>query len=124
MNGSFVTNYVPGAWLNEHSLAATDTLAMTDSDHDGLLNWEEFHAGTDPTDAGSVFRISSTGRADTQQTIRWRAVIGKRYSIQFKTTLSNAEWTTVETGIPGMEPECERTLQLHSSTGFIRVLVE
>ncbi len=53
-------------------------LPGVDSDGDGVLNVDEFIAGTQPTNAASVFRIervSSTG-------LSWTAVPGRSYSVE------------------------------------------
>jgi len=98
---------------------------LSDSDGDGLLNWEEFYAGTDPNNATSVFKITGTKESsEHQHTIKWKAVTGKTYAIQFKPTLRSTEWTTIKSGIPGIEPECSCTLELENPSGFVQIVVE
>src|SRR5262249_17428630 len=48
----------PDEWENAFGFAANDPSDGTvDSDGDGVLNWQEFVAGTDPRDPGSFLRI-------------------------------------------------------------------
>lgn len=52
------TNGVPQAWLAEYGFTnGFDDAAMSDQDGDGMASWQEFVAGTIPTDSGSVFRF-------------------------------------------------------------------
>ena len=41
------------AWTNDFAAAETN-----DFDHDGMLTWQEYVAGTDPTDSASVFSLN------------------------------------------------------------------
>lgn len=51
---------VPDLWYENYELDPTDEdIADEDSDNDGKTNSEEWLAGTNPTDAGSVFAITS-----------------------------------------------------------------
>ncbi|MCI0746248.1 MAG: lamin tail domain-containing protein [Verrucomicrobia subdivision 3 bacterium] len=62
-----------------------------DTDGDGMLNYEEYTAGTDPRDENSYFRvdeITSGGGAH----ITFMAVSNRTYSVQFKNSLSDANW--------------------------------
>ena len=56
----FATHSTPSLWLYNHGLAdgGYDAAALSDTDHDGMLAWEEYVTGTDPTDGGSVFRVT------------------------------------------------------------------
>jgi len=56
----FATNSTPTLWLYNQGLAGGgyNTAAMSDTDLDGMLAWEEYFAGTDPTDGDSVFAVS------------------------------------------------------------------
>ena len=124
MNGSFLTNSVPDVWLMGFGLTANDATALLDSDGDGLYNWEEYYAGTSPVDASSVLTITQNKIEGGQQLLQWKAVTGKSYSIKFNSGLSNSGWTTIESGIPGVEPVCSRSIPVNSESGFIRVIVE
>lgn len=59
---------------------------LSDSDGDGMSNYDEFRAGTDPTNSSSALRVSATvtqGRA----TLRWPCVDGKSYRIYFSSDM-------------------------------------
>jgi hypothetical protein len=43
-----VTNNVPEWWLAAHGLPVSDAGALADTDSDGLANWQEFAANTNP----------------------------------------------------------------------------
>ncbi len=56
----YTTNGTPHAWLDRHGLAGTNTYAAADwgdVDLDGMAAWQEYQAGTDPSDGGSVFKF-------------------------------------------------------------------
>ncbi len=65
-----------------------------DFDHDGATDGDEFRAGTDPRNDGSVLRvmtITSPGSGST--TVLWSAVPGRSYRVQFKDEVTEAQWT-------------------------------
>ena len=41
-------NGVPSSWLVSYGIAGTDAGALADTDGDGRLNWQEYHAGGNP----------------------------------------------------------------------------
>ena len=52
-----------------------------DPDHDGLSNYQEFLAGTNPNDANSVLRVTDIGADSGQVSLTWNSVAGKTYTI-------------------------------------------
>ena len=53
---------VPNWWLAQYGLAVNDVGANADRDGDGLLNWQEYYAGTDPTNPLSCLRMDALTR--------------------------------------------------------------
>lgn len=64
-----------------------------DSDGDGLTDLQEFLTGTDPLKADSVFALYLVARdADGKTRLRWPALAGKTYRIEYKTDLNDPAW--------------------------------
>src|SRR6185295_17876925 len=57
-----------------------------DSDGDGLLDWQEQIAGTNPFDSNSVLRI--TGLANGNQLVVWDSVSNVNYQVLATTNLN------------------------------------
>lgn len=67
-----------------------------DSDHDGALDWEEWIAGTDPTQAASVFRITDFRTTPAARwAITFSSVPGKIYRLWGAATLRTGQWRLV-----------------------------
>lgn len=65
-----------------------------DFDADGQSDLQEFIAGTDPTDTGSILRVLTVSSPHSGSTmILWSAVAGKSYLVQFKDALSTSAWS-------------------------------
>ena len=62
-----------------------------DADNDGLKNWQEHVAGTNPQDAGSYLKIDQI-TAGGSATIWFNAVSNKTYTVQYNDTLPSANW--------------------------------
>lgn len=70
-----------------------------DPDLDRFSNRQEFASGTDPRKAGSFLRIESTRLAEGAAggiKIRFEAVAGKSYTIQYRDALSGSGWLKVQ----------------------------
>ena len=68
-----------------------------DFDGDGVSDLEEFKAGTNPTNNSSIFKtfvLRSLGGKST--TIMWNAVAGKTYVVQYKDSLNQPNWTSLD----------------------------
>ena len=61
-----------------------------DPDHDGMSNYAEFWAGTNPLDSNSVLKIENVQVLPGEPIrITWRSVAGKNYSVQCSDDLTN-----------------------------------
>ena len=77
------------AWLAAYGLPSDSSGDYLDSDGDGLNNWQEYLAGTNPTNAGSVFQITG-GQAlpGGQFVLRWLSVSNRWYDVLRGTNLA------------------------------------
>jgi len=83
------------------SLTAPNAADAADPDADGVPNWMEYLAGTDPTDASSKFQFSSAQRqtlnGQRQVVLQWLAVQGKAYEIQYSSSPGGTAWNSLGT---------------------------
>jgi len=63
VGGTNTTNGTPYTWLQGHGLTDCEADDILDQDDDGMLTWQEYIAGTDPTNGASYFHV-----IDLQQT--------------------------------------------------------
>ena len=77
------------AWLASYGLPSDGSADYADSDGDGMSNWQEYLAGTNPTNAGSVFKITSSQMiSSTQFVLRWSSVTNRLYDVTRATNLA------------------------------------
>jgi Tol biopolymer transport system component len=98
-----------------------------DFDNDGQTDREEFLAGTDPTNSGSVLRAFILSRASGDGfTILWNAVAGRSYTVQFKDTVDASSWTNLAQSIraAGSTASAADTSATASYKRFYRVLLQ
>ncbi len=71
-----------------------------DSDGDGVTDWMEVRAGTDPMNAASRFSPEAVMFLSTWQTmIRWDSAPGRSYRVQYKDDLSQTNWNDLDGGV-------------------------
>jgi len=76
-------------WLASYGLPANGSADYLDADNDGLNNWQEYLAGTNPTNASSVFKITSAQAVSgTQLVVRWSSVSNRLYDVTRATNLA------------------------------------
>jgi hypothetical protein len=78
-------------WTSDFNAAATN-----DADHDGLLNWQEWVAGTDPTNPASALRVLSLTSATNGMRIGWQGGTSVWQYLERSTGLgSGLPWTVI-----------------------------
>jgi hypothetical protein len=72
---------------------STNRTRLTDTDGDGMTDYEEFIAGTNPTNAASNLRFLKSYVSNGVMTLQWSAVPGRIYEVQTSTNLE--DWDAV-----------------------------
>ncbi len=82
------TNSTPHWWLAQYGLTNFNTDALQDDDHDGMSAWQEWLAGSDPTNKDSVFRFEHAESVEGQRmVIRWPSTSSRFYDLSRATNL-------------------------------------
>ncbi len=76
------------AWLQQYGLAMDGTADGADGDQDGMNNWQEWRAGTDPTNGVSVLQMLSPSNGASGVAVIWRSVTNRSYYLQRSPDLS------------------------------------
>ena len=98
---------VPTGWKIQYfgSTNAPNGAALDDWDTDGMNNWQEYLAGTVPTNASSNFSVTDFKRqGGTNFVIQWSSVAGKKYTLQTSTNLLTGFDGWVTNHIPATPP--------------------
>lgn len=78
------------AWLQGHGWATDGSADHTDPDGDGMNNWQEWVAGTNPTNAASVLIMLSAKPGAANVLVTWSSVSGRFYSLARATNVAAA----------------------------------
>jgi hypothetical protein len=112
------TNGTPYPWLDQYGLTDYEADDVLDQDADGLLTWQEYIAGTVPTNKASSFIVTQSP-ADV---LNWTAVPGRVYSVYWSTDLKYVGFTSLANNI--MPPQNSYTNTTPGSTvNFYRMRV-
>jgi hypothetical protein len=79
------------------SLTDINSLDSADPDGDGVQNWMEYLAGTNPTDGNSKLQFTGTERHQNQTLLYWLTALGKAYEVQWSATPSGGVWNVLGT---------------------------
>jgi hypothetical protein len=101
-----------------------------DSDGDGMNNWQEAVAGTNPTNAASILKILSVSHGVSGNIIKWQSVGNKIYNLQRSTNLAiypafiSIYTNTLVNGPIGPTASFSDTSATNSDSYFYRVGVQ
>jgi hypothetical protein len=70
------------AWLQQYSLPRDGSADFTDSDSDGMTNWQEWRCRTNPTNSSSVLSLLAPSTDGTNVSLTWKSVSGVNYFLQ------------------------------------------
>lgn len=135
---NLATNGTPEWWLAAHGLTNGDwdVIALADSDKDGMWNWQEWIAGTDPTNARSLLSISQVMlTAGGRLPLTFAGVTGRIYQAWQSSSLAETNWAVAphaytDVGalntdpIPGADATVTTFVQPDGTTRFYRIGVQ
>ncbi len=78
------------AWLQKYGLPTDGSADYGDPDGDGLNNWQEWRAGTDPTNPLSVLRLMKPVPGPSGIAVSWHSVDTRTYFLERNTNLGVA----------------------------------
>ena len=94
------TSVISYAWLQSYGLPTDGTADYADTDGDGMNNYQEWIAGTNPTNAASVLILRSPQTTNTiGLTVTWQSVNTRNYYLQSSTNLP--VFTSIQSNIVG-----------------------
>jgi hypothetical protein len=89
-------------WLQGYGLPTDASAIYADTDGDGMNNWQEWVAGTNPIDASSLLKMLAPTVTVSGVTVQWQSVSGKTYWLERSGDLSvPSSFSTLQSNIPG-----------------------
>lgn len=95
---------LPDGW-EEHYFTGLAQSSENDFDGDGMTNYQEYLAGTVPTDANSIFKVEEVVFNGGTAGLKWHAAGGTAYHVLASADL--VTWSEVATVGPGQERKAE-----------------
>jgi hypothetical protein len=130
-----VLSNTPSWWLADSNPAWTNNLSAAstnDQDGDGLFTWQEYIAGTQPTNPSSTFALQLTG-TNSQWQVSLQTFepgpqyegLNRYYSFESRRNLAGGSWESIQgfTDIRGMGQLLICTNLVDATNGFYRAKV-
>ena len=118
---------LPDQWEQDYfgSISVSAGEAGDDWDSDSYSDYDEWLAGTSPTDGSSFFWLSIDTPIGTANeiTITWPSLSDRTYTIEARGDLVDGTWAPLMTDIAGESPTTSRTFSIEPPAMFFRVRV-
>jgi predicted outer membrane repeat protein len=93
--------YPPIPWLRQYGLSTDGSADFIDTDGDGMNNWQEWIAGTNPTNAVSLLKMLSVSNSPAGATVFWQSSPQVTYYIQSTTNPGVQPFTSIQSNLVG-----------------------
>ena len=115
---------IADSWEQRFGLnPASGTDAGEDPDGDGIRNWEEYLANTDPLDASSRLVIRRFTIEESSIIVHFSAEAGREYEVQATRTLGSDAWTPLHRIKPlARRLDLEVPVRLDERWAFFRIM--
>lgn len=106
VTGNFAPNITantetPEWWLAQYGLTNFNADVLTDLDLDGVKTWEEYIAGTDPTNRNSMLLVDCNVLPNGRRTLSWFGIQGRVYTLEYIVSLQTNNWKAASFESPG-----------------------
>lgn len=99
---AYTTKGVYHWWMDSYGLFNYETDQWLDSDGDGATNWQEYVAGTIPTDSNSVFHVTDVAYMGASNRVTWYSTLNGDTTVPYfhmwrSTNLTLGGWSLIST---------------------------
>jgi|ERR1017187_3728311 parallel beta-helix repeat protein len=97
------TSVLSYAWAQQYGLPTDGSADFVDTDGDGFNNWQEWIAGTIPTNSASLLQMLSASNSVSGTKVTWQSVTGRTYFLLRGTNLAmQPVFSSIKTNLTGL----------------------
>lgn len=114
---------IPAYWEELYFGGATNADPFADTDLDGMNNYGEYIAMTDPTSSDSLFRVTTTV-SNAVPGLSFPSYFARTYTLSISTNLAEGVWSNLLYEIPGTDDEITFQQTNNLPHAFFKISVE